>query len=321
MRFPVSFWKPAAGGGSAPTVASVSPTLGDTLGGELLTVTGTGFTGATAVSVGGTAAIGFSVISSTEIIAIAPAHAAATGQSVLVTIPAGTNGANALYEFWSPAVLALTGFWERGDYDAQTGVWTARPSAGTSGGRNFTQATVTSRPTETNLEPVFNGVNGQLGIATPDVGTFFTASAGTIVAVFASRVDDAPGAGTNEISILSDNISRLALTVTTSGLGLFLFDGATQIVRAVATTNNLHLGVARWGGGTLGVAVDGGVESAAAFGALDVTSGTLTAGVNSSNAFWFNGSLRAILFLASRIADTDAAKLLKWAQARHGVAT
>ena len=45
----------------APTVTGVSPTTGPTAGGTSVTITGTNFTGATAVSFGGTAATPFTV--------------------------------------------------------------------------------------------------------------------------------------------------------------------------------------------------------------------------------------------------------------------
>ena len=60
-----------------PAVAEVSPNYGTTAGGDTITITGTGFTDATSVSFGGTAA-GFTVISDSKITAIAPAEAEET---------------------------------------------------------------------------------------------------------------------------------------------------------------------------------------------------------------------------------------------------
>src|SRR6202020_1454647 len=60
-----------------PAITSISPTSGPTSGGTTLTITGTGFTGATKVVFGGVAATSFSVVSSTEITAVSPAQAAA----------------------------------------------------------------------------------------------------------------------------------------------------------------------------------------------------------------------------------------------------
>ena len=59
-----------------PTVTGLNPTSGPTAGGNQVTLTGTGLTGATAVSFGGTAATSFTVNSGTQITATAPGRAA-----------------------------------------------------------------------------------------------------------------------------------------------------------------------------------------------------------------------------------------------------
>ena len=75
---------PPPSGNPAPTVSGVSPTSGTTAGGTPVTITGTGFLAGATVSLGGTAATGVTVVSSTSIRAIAPAHAAG-GVNVVVT--------------------------------------------------------------------------------------------------------------------------------------------------------------------------------------------------------------------------------------------
>ena len=85
-----------------PTVTSISPTSGTTLGGTSVTITGTNLTGATAVTIGGTAATGVNVVDATTITATTPAGSAGTA-SVLVTTPGGTNAANTLFTYFTPA--------------------------------------------------------------------------------------------------------------------------------------------------------------------------------------------------------------------------
>jgi glycosyl hydrolase family 16/IPT/TIG domain-containing protein len=63
-------------GNPAPTVSAISPNTGTANGGTAVTVTGTGFLLGAAVTFGGTAATGVTVVSSTSITATAPAHAA-----------------------------------------------------------------------------------------------------------------------------------------------------------------------------------------------------------------------------------------------------
>lgn len=83
----------AAIGSGFPTVSAVSPTGGAAAGGTACTITGTNFTGATAVNFGVTAATAVVVVSPTSITCTSPAHAA--GQiDVTVTTPAGVSTTN-----------------------------------------------------------------------------------------------------------------------------------------------------------------------------------------------------------------------------------
>ncbi|MDP3377013.1 MAG: IPT/TIG domain-containing protein, partial [Brevundimonas sp.] len=74
---------------AGPTVTALSPTSGSAAGGTIVTLTGTGFTGATAVSFGATAASAFTVNSATSITATAPAGTGTV--DVTVTTAAGTS--------------------------------------------------------------------------------------------------------------------------------------------------------------------------------------------------------------------------------------
>ena len=89
----------------APRVTGLSPTAGPTLGGTAVTVTGSGFSGATAVSFGTTAAASFSVSSDTTIQATAPAGAGTV--DVIVTTPVGTTATSAAdqYNYYTPAAI------------------------------------------------------------------------------------------------------------------------------------------------------------------------------------------------------------------------
>lgn len=85
-----------------PTVSAISPSSGTTVGGTTVTITGTTLTGATGVTLGGTAATGVTVVNSTTITATSPTNAAGAS-SVLVTTAAGTNSANSLFTYITPA--------------------------------------------------------------------------------------------------------------------------------------------------------------------------------------------------------------------------
>lgn len=95
----------------APTVTSLSTTSGSTAGGTSTTITGTGFSSATAVTFGGTNATSFTIVDNNTINAIAPAHSAGS-VSVNVTNSAGTNTANTLYTYSAATTYSIS----NGDY-------------------------------------------------------------------------------------------------------------------------------------------------------------------------------------------------------------
>jgi glucose/arabinose dehydrogenase len=87
----------------APTVTSISPTSGSTLGGTPVTIGGTGFlTGAT-VTLGGTAATGVVVVSSTTITATTGAHAAGTVNVVVTNTDTQSGTLTSGYTYTNPA--------------------------------------------------------------------------------------------------------------------------------------------------------------------------------------------------------------------------
>lgn len=88
---------------SAPTVTSLNPSTGPAAGGTAVLITGTVFSAATAVSFGGATA-GFTIISATQIVATAPAHAA-EGVNVTVSNADGTSTDVATFTYASGTVL------------------------------------------------------------------------------------------------------------------------------------------------------------------------------------------------------------------------
>ncbi len=96
---------------NAPFILSLSPAAGPTAGGTVVTISGVGFTGATGVTFGGTAATAYTVNSSTQITATAPAHSAGT-VNVVVTGPDGsspTDGASDDYLYGSgPSITSIS---------------------------------------------------------------------------------------------------------------------------------------------------------------------------------------------------------------------
>jgi hypothetical protein len=91
-----------------PAVTSLSPNTGSPSGGTVVTITGTGFTGATDISFGGTPATTVTVNSDTKITTIAPA-----GLGTVDVTVSGPNGTSAItladeYTYFSPIVTGIS---------------------------------------------------------------------------------------------------------------------------------------------------------------------------------------------------------------------
>jgi hypothetical protein len=116
----------------APTVSSVFPTTGSTLGGATVTITGTNLTGAGGVTIGGVPATNVIVNSDTSVTCISPAGSVGTA-SVVVTTAGGHNADNTLFTFalTAPSVTDISP--NRGTSEGGTQV--------TVTGANFTGAT------------------------------------------------------------------------------------------------------------------------------------------------------------------------------------
>jgi hypothetical protein len=92
-----------AGASATPELASVSPDLGDTLGGAPITLTGINLTGTTGVTIGGTACTSVTVVNATTVTCKTPAKAAGS-YDVVITTAAGSDTLVAGFESWSPLV-------------------------------------------------------------------------------------------------------------------------------------------------------------------------------------------------------------------------
>ncbi|WP_438801985.1 IPT/TIG domain-containing protein [Actinospica durhamensis] len=90
---------------AAPVVSALSPAQGPSTGGNTVTITGTGFTGATGVSFGSVFAP-FTVVSSTQITATAPAAPVAPVEVTVVT-PGGTSNGVLYYYLPLPTVAVV----------------------------------------------------------------------------------------------------------------------------------------------------------------------------------------------------------------------
>jgi nitrous oxidase accessory protein NosD len=94
-----------------PTITSLSRTSGPVAGGTSVTVNGTGLTGVQHVKFGTTTARAYTVVSTSQITATSPAHAA-VGVTVSVTTPGGTTAPSAAdaytYTYSTPSVSSIS---------------------------------------------------------------------------------------------------------------------------------------------------------------------------------------------------------------------
>ena len=98
----------ASASAASPTVTKVTPNSGSTAGGTIVTITGSSFTGATAVEFGSTNATSFTVNSETTITAVSPAETAGK-VDLTVTTPEGTSAVSNLDRFkYRPTVTNVS---------------------------------------------------------------------------------------------------------------------------------------------------------------------------------------------------------------------
>ncbi len=160
----------------APAVTGLSPTSGPPAGGTMVTITGTGFTGATAVDFGTTAATNVDVVSDTTITADSPAGTGTV--DVTVTTPGGT----------SPVTQAGTFTYVVAAAPVVTGL---SPTSGPAAGGTLVTITGTS----------FTGATAV------DFGTT-PATNLTVVSDTSITVDSPAGAGTVDVTVTTPGAHR-----------------------------------------------------------------------------------------------------------------
>ncbi|MFH8774848.1 IPT/TIG domain-containing protein, partial [Streptomyces sp. NPDC017958] len=90
---------------SAPALTGLAPSQGPTSGGSVVTLTGSNLTGATAVAFGAVAAVSFTVVSATQITALAPVGSGVV--NVTVTTSGGTSNSLSYTYVATPTLTGL----------------------------------------------------------------------------------------------------------------------------------------------------------------------------------------------------------------------
>jgi hypothetical protein len=242
---------------AVPTLATVVPNVGPVAGGTTVVLTGTGLTGASAVTFGGTPATSFTVNSATQITAVAPAGSGTV--QVTVTTAGGTsNGVGYTYV----AVPALTtvlpnvGLEAGGTTVIVTGTGLSTASAVTFGGTPATSFTVNSDTQITAVAPAGTGTV-QLTVTTAggvSNGVTYTYVAVPALTTVVPNVGPASG-GTTVVVTGTGLTGASAVTFGATPATSFTVDSATQITAvAPAGTGTVQLTVTTSGGTSNGLA-------------------------------------------------------------------
>ncbi len=206
----------------APTVSSILPSSGPLSGGVSVTITGANFTGATGVTIGGTAATSLTVVSDTSITCTTPAGSAGAA-SVLVTTPDGTNAANTLYTYVAaPTVSGVSpssGPISGGTSVTVTGANFTGATGVTIGGVAATSVTVVSSTSITCTTPAGSAGTASVLVTTPGgtngSNTLYTYSAAPTVSGITPS--SGPLSGGASVTITGTNFTG-ATSVTIGGV-------------------------------------------------------------------------------------------------------
>ena len=204
--------------GSAPAVSALNLTTGSTAGGQVVTITGTGFTGATAVKFGSTSASAFTIFDDTTITATAPAGSAGT-VDVEVTTNNGTSSAVSADQFTylstaAPAITSLspsTGSTAGGTSVTITGTnFTGVTTAVTFGGIAAASFTVNSSTSITATSPPLPAGSAAVTVTTPSgtsASSTFTVTAASAPTISSLGTSTGTTAGGTSVAITGTNLT------------------------------------------------------------------------------------------------------------------
>ncbi|WP_293785928.1 MBG domain-containing protein, partial [uncultured Pedobacter sp.] len=242
---------------ATPTVTALSPTSGPTSGGTSVTITGTNFSGATAVTFGATAATSFTVNSATQITATAPAGTGTV--DVRITTTGGTSATSVSDQFTYVAVPTVTalsptsGPTSGGTSVTITGTDFSGATAVTFGATAATGFTVNSATQITATAPSGTGTVDVLvtttgGTSATSANDQFTYVATPTVTALSPTSGSASG-GTS-VTITGTNFSgATVVTFGTKAATSFTINSATQITAtAPAGTGTVDVRITTRGG-------------------------------------------------------------------------
>jgi hypothetical protein len=241
---------------SAATVTAISPASGNTAGGTQVKITGTNFSGATSVTIGGSPATFVTVIRATQINATTPAHAVPGAVDVVVTTPAGTATGTKLYTYVASAPTVTGISPANGPIAGGTAVTIAGTNftgatSITIGGIAPTAVTVVSATSITATTPAHAAGAVNVVVTTPagtGTGTnlfTYTAPVSVLPTVTAVSPNTGPPAGGTSVTITGTNFtSATAVMFGGAKAAFFTIVSTTSIsARSPAGSGTVHVTV------------------------------------------------------------------------------
>ncbi|MEV4240505.1 IPT/TIG domain-containing protein [Nocardia sp. NPDC049737] len=264
---------------AVPTLTSIAPTSGPPSGGTVAVLTGTGLTGATAVSFGGTPAILFAVNSDTQITVLTPPHVAGTVQ-VTVTTPGGTSNGVAFTYIAVPTLIAIvpnTGPPSGGTVAVLTGTGLTGATAVSFGGTPAILFAVNSDTQITVLTPPHVAGTVQVTVTTPG-GT----SNGVAYTYVSGLLPVNLGTASTFAVLGATTVTNTGATAITGNLGVSPGTAVTGFPPGTVTSGAIHAGdlVAAQAHTDLQIAyTDAAGRTPTALVTTDLAGQTLTSGV------------------------------------------
>lgn len=229
---------------SAPSVVNLNPFIGPSSGGTVVIITGTGFSGASAVLFDGVPAAGFSVLTDTTILATSPAHSPQV-VSVTVTTPSGSSPNT------PESLFVYQGIWQayvaNGNSSTVSVINTVNNSV-------ITTLAVGNDPVAINVTPdgtkvyVVDGTNQSVSVIDTVSNTVIAAP---IVGLFPDAVEVTPDGtkafvvnynnGTVSVINTANNTVSATLTVGTNPDAIAITPDGKKAFIANATSNNVSV--------------------------------------------------------------------------------
>jgi Concanavalin A-like lectin/glucanases superfamily/IPT/TIG domain/Abnormal spindle-like microcephaly-assoc'd, ASPM-SPD-2-Hydin len=284
-------------GAALPTVTNVSPASGTNLGGTSVMITGTAFTGATAVTFGGVAATSVVVTNDTTLTCTTPAGTVGPA-SVLVTNPYGTNLANTLYEYLLVPEITVT----------ETGVGAVTDGGSFAFGFNNVGTTLTKTFTLENSGSAnltlgtvtLTGMDsGQFSLTQPGTATLAPSASTTFTVTFSPT---STGAKSAVVNIASNDADENPFEINVSGGGVGVPSLISMSPASGINTGGTAVTINGTGfTGAMGVTIAGTAVTS-----FTIVSDTVITAVTPA------GSLGAASVLVTTAAGTNAANALYW---------